>query len=316
MEATFKYAIVLASGLAIGFVALGRPNLVGPAEVAWFDDIRIRLEKVFAPAMRGADVLLVDQSRAASVDEELDYRIAERLGTLEGWRAFLAAHGGGPYVQAAKGEIERLLLAPKPLTPGVAQAFVTVSEDGQPSIEAAPAAEPSAELEAAAQPPGLVSEPSASIDAAPMETPPSQESGVLNASLSSEAMSTAERGGPAPPARHNEVAEVAAPDVMKDTTATDAAPSQTAGPASSSGKAEAPAVPAPRAAAHRRGHSRAIVSRDDPPRRHATRCRHGCAFRPPPLPPILLALLGQRPGRLGASSHGPHGARPVGFSWR
>ena len=56
------------------------------------------------------------------VDEELDYRIAQGAKSLERWRAFLVAHGGGLYADNAKAEINKLLAAQdteaKPLAEG------------------------------------------------------------------------------------------------------------------------------------------------------------------------------------------------------
>ena len=60
------------------------------------------------PEVAGA---LVDPAAAARVDEDLDYMIAQRRGSVEGWRSFLAAHGSGVHAQSAKEEVEKLLLA-------------------------------------------------------------------------------------------------------------------------------------------------------------------------------------------------------------
>jgi hypothetical protein len=43
----------------------------------------------------------------------LDYRIAERAGSLDGWRAFLAVHPNGSYAPLARTEMDKLLAAPK-----------------------------------------------------------------------------------------------------------------------------------------------------------------------------------------------------------
>jgi hypothetical protein len=50
-----------------------------------------------------------DAATPASIDEELDYMVARRLASLEGWRAFLTAHANGAYAQSAKAEIARRL---------------------------------------------------------------------------------------------------------------------------------------------------------------------------------------------------------------
>jgi hypothetical protein len=56
-------------------------------------------------------VFTVDPAAAARVTEDLDYRIAQRVGSVEGWRSFLAVHGSGVHAQTATGEVERLLLS-------------------------------------------------------------------------------------------------------------------------------------------------------------------------------------------------------------
>jgi hypothetical protein len=56
-----------------------------------------------------AAVLAVDPAGAARVSEDLDYRIAERIGSVEGWRSFLAVHGTGVHAQTATAEVDRLL---------------------------------------------------------------------------------------------------------------------------------------------------------------------------------------------------------------
>jgi hypothetical protein len=66
------------------------------------------------PEVAGA---LVDPASAARVDEDLDYKIAQRKGSVEGWRSFLAAHGSGVHAQSAREEVEKLLLAEKAPTP-------------------------------------------------------------------------------------------------------------------------------------------------------------------------------------------------------
>ena len=56
------------------------------------------------PKVAGA---LVDRAAAARVDEDLDYKIAQRKGSVEGWGSFLAAHGSGVHAQSAKAERSR-----------------------------------------------------------------------------------------------------------------------------------------------------------------------------------------------------------------
>ena len=46
---------------------------------------------------------------AAPDTEASDYRTAERAGSLDGWRSFLAVHPDGPYARLARAEIDKLL---------------------------------------------------------------------------------------------------------------------------------------------------------------------------------------------------------------
>jgi uncharacterized caspase-like protein len=45
---------------------------------------------------------------AADTGEAADYRTAERAGSLEGWRAFLAVHPDGPFARLARVEMDKL----------------------------------------------------------------------------------------------------------------------------------------------------------------------------------------------------------------
>ena len=108
------------------------------------------------PAKPGAAVAPVDPARAALVDEELDYRVAQRLGSLEGWRAFLAAHGSGVYTQSARAEVESLLLAEKAPAPTAAKISNGASPDARAASEAVGPAPPSPGTEVAALTPDEV----------------------------------------------------------------------------------------------------------------------------------------------------------------
>jgi hypothetical protein len=111
MSAPFKYAFVLALGLAFGFWIHAPPNLEEIAKLAWLDEIDVIINKAIARLKPQAAVFTVDPAGAARVTEDLDYRIAERIGSVEGWRSFLAVHGSGVHAQTATGEVERLLLS-------------------------------------------------------------------------------------------------------------------------------------------------------------------------------------------------------------
>jgi hypothetical protein len=106
MSAPFKYAFVLALGLAFGYCIHAPPNL---EEVARLDEINVIINKAVARLKPQAVVLAVDPAAATRVTEDLDYRIAKRIGSVEGWRSFLAVHGSGVHAQTATAEVDRLL---------------------------------------------------------------------------------------------------------------------------------------------------------------------------------------------------------------
>ncbi len=89
------------------------PNLEDIAKPQWLDHISAIITKSLASANPQAEVSPVDPVAAAKVDEDLDYRIAERTKSLEGWRAFLTAHPDGPHAQSARAELDKL---PAPVT--------------------------------------------------------------------------------------------------------------------------------------------------------------------------------------------------------
>lgn len=62
----------------------------------------------------------LDPIATANVNEDLDYRIAEQTKSVEGWRAFLAAHPHGAHASAAQAELDKLQPPPAP-TPTVAE---------------------------------------------------------------------------------------------------------------------------------------------------------------------------------------------------
>ena len=99
----------------------------------------------FAPPKPEALIAPVDP--AAKAEEELDYLVAKRIGSLREWQAFLTAHGSGFYAQSARAEVERLLHAEK--TPGPVAA--EVSNSASPSVTAAIGAERPAEPSAGLQ---------------------------------------------------------------------------------------------------------------------------------------------------------------------
>jgi hypothetical protein len=155
MKALLKYAIVLAFGLAVGSYAHGPLSLEDVGRLKWLDEINVVINKALAPAKPPAAVALVDPASAALVDEDLDYRIAQRIASLDGWRSFLAAHGNGVHAQSARAEVERLLRAAKAPAPAATEVSDAGSPDADATSEAVSSAQPQ-ETEAAALTPAEI----------------------------------------------------------------------------------------------------------------------------------------------------------------
>ena len=135
MDIVRKYALVLALALAVIY-AYAPLSLEDFAKPRWLDDISVIVNRPLAPAKPEARVSPVDPIAAANVDEDLDYRIAQRMKSTEGWRSFLAAHAAGPHAQSARAELDKLVPVEKPPAPVAAQAsdgglsdMKTLSED-------------------------------------------------------------------------------------------------------------------------------------------------------------------------------------------
>ena len=63
------------------------------------------------PAKPAAAATMAVPPSSADLDEARDYRLAERGGSLEGWRAFLAAHPSGFFAPLARAQVEKMLPA-------------------------------------------------------------------------------------------------------------------------------------------------------------------------------------------------------------
>ena len=85
-----KNAFVFVLMLAVIYVYAPQ-SLEDVAKLPWLDDINIILNKSLAYTKREAGVSPVDPVAAANVDEDLDYRIAQRMKSAEGWRSFFTA---------------------------------------------------------------------------------------------------------------------------------------------------------------------------------------------------------------------------------
>jgi hypothetical protein len=136
MKAFVKYAGVLALGLAIGSYLHGLKSLEDVGKLAWLDEISNTINKALASAKPDAALAFVDQARAAIVDEELDFCIAQRINSVDGWRSFLAAHRSGAYAAAASAEVENVLLAATGPAQSVAEDSDGVSQDEKAGSEA------------------------------------------------------------------------------------------------------------------------------------------------------------------------------------
>ena len=134
-----KYAFELVLALAVIYVYAPLSLVEYVATLRWLDDINVIVAKSLAPAKPEAGVSLVDPIAAANVDEDLDYRIAQRMKSTEGWRSFLAAHPAGPHAQSARSELDKLLPVERPHAPAVAQASNGGSSDAKtPSEDSSP----------------------------------------------------------------------------------------------------------------------------------------------------------------------------------
>src|SRR5215475_9415502 len=95
-----KYAFVLMLALAVIYV-YAPLTLKEVQKLPWFDDISGVIMRSLAPAKPEVGRSRVDSIAAANIDEDLDYRIAQRTRSIEGWRSFLAAHPDSPHAQSA-----------------------------------------------------------------------------------------------------------------------------------------------------------------------------------------------------------------------
>jgi hypothetical protein len=180
MNALFKYAVVLASGLAIGFT-VNRPMSVDQVmKLPRVDEINNLVDSVLSRLKPKADSTAVDPTAAGRVDEELDYLIAKRNGTLDGWQAFLAAHASGAHAESAEAEVDKLSLRAKASQPATAEVSDSASSEANIESEAAQSGPPS---EAATLPPHEVCSRDGDCPREPPSNPSSGDTaGVTNES--------------------------------------------------------------------------------------------------------------------------------------
>jgi hypothetical protein len=143
MANTWKYMLFLAlSLLAMG--AYAPPYLEAIANSRWVDTIGVLITQSLAAVRPDARVSPVDPVAAANVDEDLDYRVAQRMKSTEAWRAFLTAHPDGPHAQLARAELDRLVSPQASPMAGPAGAVEARSSDAKTSAEAASPGGPAA----------------------------------------------------------------------------------------------------------------------------------------------------------------------------
>jgi hypothetical protein len=121
-----KNAFVFVLMLAVIYV-YAPLSLEDVANLPWLDDINIIVNKSLAYTKREVGSSPVDPIAAVNVDEDLDYRIAQRMKSAEGWRSFFTGHPDGPHAQSARAELEKLVPAGKSPVSAAVQAPVPVA---------------------------------------------------------------------------------------------------------------------------------------------------------------------------------------------
>jgi len=169
-----KYAVLPVLAVAIGSYGYWSLELEHTSPVVAKGESAVALVAPIVPA------------GSASVDEELDYTVARRLGSVAGWQAFLAAHENSVYSPFAKAEIARLLLAER------------VSNGASPNAKVASAAAEPAPLS-----------PGTEVAVTP---PPAAE--VANGAIR-DAQAVAEAARPVPPFAATGVVALAPEEVCK-----------------------------------------------------------------------------------------------------
>ena len=111
MPSAWKYTLFLALAVPATY-AFAPPSFKELAKPRWLVAISTSLA-----AKPEAEVSAVDPIAAAKVDEDLDYRIADRTKSTEGWRAFLAVHPDGPHAPSARAELDKLAPPAAPSAP-------------------------------------------------------------------------------------------------------------------------------------------------------------------------------------------------------
>jgi hypothetical protein len=129
--------------------AYAPPGFDEMTKLRWLHDISVAIGASLA-AKPQAEVPAVDPIAAAKVDEDLDYRIAERTKSAEEWRVFLTAHPDGPHAQSARAELDKLAPPPTPAAPTAVQPPDVEAADAKTPSGSVPPPPPSRESDASA----------------------------------------------------------------------------------------------------------------------------------------------------------------------
>jgi hypothetical protein len=149
MLSTWKYMLLMALALP-AIYAYAPLHLGDVTKSGWVDNIEVFITRSLAAMRPATRVSPVDPVAAANVNEDLDYRIAQRTKSIEGWRAFLTAHPDGPHAQLARVEVDQLISPPAFPAAVAAQAVEASSSDTKAPAEAtSPAGPPAARSDVA-----------------------------------------------------------------------------------------------------------------------------------------------------------------------
>jgi hypothetical protein len=306
MNAFLKFGIVLALNLAVGLYVYASLDNPDAGARAW----RAPENMDFGNAR--LDVA-VDPAAGARVDEELDYRIAKRIGSVEGWRSFLAKHESGAYADNAIAAMAKLLSAE------TAKADPDYADRRSPEANPASGATLPSEMEVSTDVGNDISNPEEPGAEARRDDAMGGGAGARSQPQPAEVTGRRDDdAAPVQPTSNVAKADTEAPlSPGRDAATPAAAPSlndakaEIESPVSALRDAATPAA-APVAASERVGSGagrrlRAItpVSLRGPvdfphnlkPRRRAMHCgwRNGCFKRVATAPPFLMALFGQKP---------------------
>ena len=161
--AIFSVSAIYGSPLNWTFPTTKSQAIAGLSSAA--DVLKVDLEAITGQSAREEErsaakpevaIAPVAPAAAALLDEDLDYRIAQRIGSLDGWRSFLTAHGSGVHAQSAKAEVEKLLLAEQAPTPPGAEVSNGASTDAKAVSEVMGSARPSPGVQVAALTPNEI----------------------------------------------------------------------------------------------------------------------------------------------------------------